>query len=52
MLFALMQFVFSACALITLTRLDKRDPEPEAKAPLGDELDTYFNDIPTEETDE
>ena len=51
-LFALLQFIFTACAFTTLFRLDKKDTVPNIESTLDDELNTYFKEISTENTDE
>ena len=51
-LLALLLIIFSGCAFITLSRLDKRDVAEATPPAINDELDTYYNEIPTEETDE
>ncbi len=50
-LFAVLQLIFVVCAFATLFRLDKKSAV-EQPVTLDSELDTYINDIPTEETDE
>ena len=52
LLFALIHFAFVACAFAAIFRLDKKVYAQKHEAVLDSELDTYINDIPTEETDE
>ncbi len=51
-LIALLLIIFSGCAFITLSRLDKRDVAEAKPSTISDGLNTYYNEIPTEETDE
>ena len=51
-LFVILLLLFVGCAFVTLLRLDKRETAKTQSASISNELDAYYNDIPTEETDE